>query len=151
LLIKLTLMKALLLLLLLPFFSIAQDEFVIPNKSKTIIVKGVSFLDVCNRLLDSGYSISKKDNELQTAITEMRQYPKHWNAQYSINIRVVDSIAFISGTFTAPPTNPMFKNEPIEHQTDKKGNAKSKHIMGYPFLIMNQFARSFGKEISYKL
>ena len=67
------------------------------------MVKGVSFKDVCNRLLDSGYSIQTKDNDLERVRTEPEQYPKYWNAIYVVNVRVKDSVAYISGTLTAPP------------------------------------------------
>ncbi len=76
----------------LPVFSQQKGD-------KTIIVKGVSFMEVCTNLLDKGYSIDKKDTELQTVKTEETQYPKFWNAKYRINVRVKDSVAYISGTF----------------------------------------------------
>ena len=41
--------------------TIAQE---IPKNANVILVKGVSFKDVCNRLLDSGYSMQTKDNYL---------------------------------------------------------------------------------------
>ena len=121
----------------------------IPNHSKTIIVKGVSFLQVCNALLDSGYAIEKKDNELQTAATEAKQYPKLWNATYKINIRVKDSVAYLSGTFTGA-NGGLFKGEPVEYLTNKKGQVQSKHLFTYPFLLINYFAKGFNKQIEYR-
>lgn len=106
---------------LIPILSQAQ----IPSKAKTIIVKNVSFLDVCNSLLDNGYLIEKKDNDLQTVRTEAKQYPKYWNAAYVINVRVKDSVVFFSGTFSATT---LFKNEAIEYTTNKKGEPHTKAL-----------------------
>lgn len=117
----------------------------IPNHAKTIIVTGVSFLQVCNALLDSGYTIDKKDNELQTVTTEARDYPKLWNAKYTINIRVKDSTAYITGK----SINPVMPDD-LEYLTNKKGQPFSKSLYTYPFLLINDFAKAFNKEIQYK-
>ncbi|MFZ1785378.1 MAG: hypothetical protein WAU23_09235 [Ferruginibacter sp.] len=130
-----------------PFLSFAQS---IPKDVNVIIVKDVGFLEVCNALLDSGYTISKKDNELQTVSTESKAYPKLWNATYKINIRVKDSTAYISGTFTAAGGE-IWKDDPIKNQTNRKGKTYPKSINGYPFLILNNFAQSFKKEITYSI
>jgi hypothetical protein len=122
----------------------------IPPKSKIIIVKGVSFIQVCSQLLDSGYTIEKKDNDLLTVRTEEKQYPKYWNAKYRINIRVKDSIAYISGTFTGADGG-LFKDEPVYYHTNAKGKPYPKSLIGYPFLLINDFALSFDKPIEYKV
>ena len=103
--------------------TIAQE---IPKNVNVILVKGVSFKDVCNRLLDSGYSMQTKDNYLQTVRTEPKQYPKYWNAIYVVNVRVKDSVAFISGTITAPPQGGLLNNEPIFYQQIRKENHSPK-------------------------
>lgn len=141
-------MKTILLILLClcPWFIFAQT---IPKDANIIVVKNVSFLEVCNTLLDSGYTIRKKDNELQTASTEDKEYPKLWNATYVINIRVKDSVLYISGTITAPPGGGLFKNEPISNQTNKKGITQQKSLFGYAFLVLNNFALGFKKDVSY--
>lgn len=117
--------------------------------ANTILVKNVSFIEVCNALLDSGYSIEKKDADLQTVRTEVKNYPKYWNATYIINIRVKDSTAYISGIFSAPPTGGLFKDEPITNVTNKKGIAYPKSLAGSAFNWLNQFALGFKKEINY--
>jgi hypothetical protein len=76
----------------------------IPVKTNTIIVKGVMFMESCNALLDKGYFIEKKVNDLQIATTEYKEYAKHWNAEFKINIRVKDSALYITGLGTAPPS-----------------------------------------------
>jgi hypothetical protein len=53
----------------------------IPTKANTIVVKGVTFKEVCNALLDANYSIDKKDSELQAVRTEPKIFPKYWNAK----------------------------------------------------------------------
>lgn len=142
-------MKNIIILLsLLPFLANAQT---IPKDANVIRVKKVGFLEACNALLDSGYTISKKDNELQTVTTENKQYPKLWNATYKMDIRIKDSIAYISGTVTAPPEGGLFLNEPIFNQTNKKGITFPKSLFGFAFLLINNFALSFNKEISYSI
>ena len=133
-------------LLVLPTFCIAQN---IPSKVNTIIVKDLKFLDVCNALLDSGYTIAKKDNDLQTVETATKQYPKYWNATYVIYARVKDSTAYFSVKYTAPPGGGLFKNETASNLTNKKGETLKKSLEGYIFLLLNDFALSFHKETSY--
>lgn len=137
-------MKHLLLIfLVIPALAFAQ----IPKHAKIILVKDVSFLEVCSALLDNGYTIQTKDNDLQTARTEEKQYPKYWNARYTINVRVKDSVAYFSGTFSAVN---LFKNEPIEYLTNKKGEPHSKSLVTYPFLLLNDVALSLQKDVSYQ-
>src|SRR5574340_1221919 len=131
--------------LFIVIYSVCCYSQTIPRDANTILVKGVSFTEVCNALLDSGYSIDKKDAELQTVRTEVKNYPKHWNATYVINIRVKDSVAYISGTFTTPPNGGLFKDEPITYITNKKGKAYPKSLSGSAFNWLNQFALSFKK------
>jgi len=122
---------------------------IIPADVNTIVVKNVTFTEICNALLDSGYTIERKDSELQTARTEARQYPKYWNATYKVNVRVKDSAAYISATFTAPPEGGLFKDEIVTNQTTKKGVTFKKGMWGYIFLLLNDFALGFKKEVSY--
>ncbi len=123
----------------------------IPKKANTIIVHGVTFSEVCNALLDSGYNIDKKDNDLQTVRTEAKQYPKYWNATYIIDIRVKDSIAYISGKLTAPPQGGLFNNEPIFYQTKKDGVPYPKSLFTVAFIWMNNIALSFNKPVEYSI
>ena len=116
---KISIMKRVItILFLLPFLVSAQT---IPKDVNVIIVKKVGFLEVCNALLDSGYTISKKDNDLQTVSTEVKQFPRLWNATYVVNIRVKDSVAYISGTVTAPPGGGLCFNDPIYNHCKANG------------------------------
>ena len=106
---------------------------------------------MCNALLDSGYVIDKKDNDLQTVRTEVKDYPKYWNASYIINIRVKDSTAYITGTFTAPGREGgLFKDEPIVNIVNKKGEPVKKSLSGHAFSLLSEFAFSFKKEIDFQ-
>lgn len=134
------------LLLIFPFFSDAQN---IPSNVNTVLVKDLKFIDICRAFLDSGYTIEKKDNDLQTVETAIKQYPKYWNATYVIHVRVKDSIAYFSVTYTAPPDGGLFKNETAANLTNKKGVTLKKSMDGYIFLLLNEFALSFKKETSY--
>lgn len=146
---------AILFFALFPVIATAQ----IPRNAKTIVVKNVSFEQVCNQLLDKGYAIEKKDDQLQTVRTEYKKYPKLWNAGYRIDIRIKDSTAYISGAFTAPYENPLtrasakqeplWNNEPILYLTNNKGKPHAKSLSGYAFGLLNEFAVSFGKEVEY--
>lgn len=146
-----------LIFILFPVLCTAQ----IPRNANTIIVKGVSFSEVCSQLLDKGYSIDKKDDQLQTVRTEPKKYPKYWNAAYKINIRVKDSLAYISATFTAPYENPLtpaankqeplWNNDPVTNRTNNKGKPQSKSLEGYAFSLVNEFALSFNKPVEYSL
>lgn len=149
-------MKVLIIIFFLPFAAAGQ---VLPN-ANTIIVKGVGFGQVCNALLDSGYVIDKKDNDLQTVRTESKEYPKMYNAAYKISVRVKDSVAYITGTFIAPydqfltpaagKSDPLFNNDPVYYHCNKKGKPYPKSLAGYPFLLINNWAKCFGKELEYQ-
>jgi hypothetical protein len=134
------------LILLAPIYCNAQN---IPSEVNTILVKNVKFIDVCNALLDSGYTIEKKDNDLQTVETSIKQYPKLWNATYVVHVRVKDSTAYFSVTYTAPPNGGLFKNETASNLTNKKGVTLKKSLDGYIFLLLNDFALSFKRETRY--
>lgn len=152
-------MKAILLsLLLMPIISIGQTQ-AIPSKANQIIVKGVTFAELCSKLLDAGYLIEKKDTDLQTVKTEPKIYPKGWNAAYKIYARVKDTSIYISATLTAPWSqaltgsvkDPLWRDDPSYHHTNKKGVTHTKSLVGMPFMWANEFALSFGKPVEYKI
>ena len=131
------------------FILIASNTFgQIPSKANVIAVTGLTFNQVCNALLDSGYSIAIKDNDLQTVRTEPRDYPKLWSAKYVLNVRVKDTVAYFSGTFTAAGGE-IWKDDPIYNHTNKKGTPYPKSLIGYPFIIMNMFALAFNQPVEY--
>jgi hypothetical protein len=142
-------MKRLVILLLAWILVLPALGQAIPPKVNTIIVTGVTFSEVCNALLDARYAIDRKDSDLQTIRTEAKAYPKYWNATYIINVRVKDSTAYITGTATVADGQ-LFKDEPIYNQTDRKGATQPKSMFGYAFLLLNEFAQSFKREVSYQ-
>jgi len=153
-------MKYLLLFFLFPLCAKSQT---IPPKANVIIVKNVSFLEMCNSLLDAGYGIEKKDPELQIVQTEPIRYPKYYNGAYKIKIRIKDSTAYVSGIYQCPYETQFTSlllgtniqpgkwdnKDRIFHHTNKKGQTLTKSIPGYPFLLMNDFAESLNKTIEY--
>lgn len=147
------------LLLLIPSLTISQS---IPPKANTIVVHGVTFQEVCMRLLDSGYVIEKKDSDLQTIVTQPRKYPYKFNAGYVIYARVKDSAAVIYATYFVPYTksllvnlpggnDPILKDERAVNIVDKKGRTKERDLDAIPYLQINTLALSFGKPVEYKI
>lgn len=115
----------------------------IPKNTNVISVKGVGYDQILERLLDSGYVIERRYNDLQTVKTEPKQYPRYWDGKYVINIRVKDSVAFITGTFSA---GNLFKDEPVSYVWK---NLSRKSMVGVPFYIIDNFAKSFNKPVEY--
>lgn len=140
------------------FFVSATSFSQIPRDASVVIVKGVTFNQVCSALLDSGYRIESRDIEMQTVKTENKLFPIAWNAAYRIHVRVKDSTAYLSGTFTAPYStaifgsntkDPLFKDDPVYNLTNNKGETKKKSLPAVPFMEVNKFALSFGKPVEY--
>lgn len=103
-----------------------------------VLVKGVSFMQVCNSLLDAGYLIDKKDNDLQTVETKFKDGTgKGQLFKYKLLVRVKDSTAIITGHHIHALINAM---EYTKNTRDSK----------YPFEDMQTFALSFGKPVEYK-
>lgn len=117
----------------------------------TIVVKNVGFIQVCNALMDAGYVIEKKDNDLQTVKTEFKEGSgKNKWMKLLLTIRMKDSAAIITGQWynTMFPGNKVIGKEfNIENSTEK-----IEYTFGNPkncFKEVNQFALSFGKDVSY--
>jgi hypothetical protein len=148
-----------LLLLFSPVFSFGQA----PKDANTIIVEGVSFNDICIKILESGYGFEQKDKELQYLRTEPILYKKYWNGAYKINVRVKDSVAYFTGIAKVPYDTDVLgigrgvnnkdrawsNSDRIRYQTNKKGQPLYKSAACHPFLLMNDFVKSFGKPVTY--
>ena len=128
----------------LAIFFHGYSQNILPD-ANTIIVKNVGFNQVCNALLDSGYKIEKKDADLQTVRTEAKQYPKYWNATYTVDIRVKDSTAFITAK-----SHSTFGEMEISNNCNKKGESRPKSMITYPFLLLSSFATCFKQEVTYE-
>jgi hypothetical protein len=143
-------MKMLLLSLAACFSTVLYAQ--IPKDANMIIVKGVTFKEAINRLLDSNYSISKIDSNYQTTSTEYKQYSKG-REKVSIHVRIKDSTAYITGTFRYGEKSDYMEgslgwlaaggDNPIANikQWQKKQIS--------PFTVLNNYALSFGKPVEY--
>lgn len=152
-------MKCLIVALLLFFnFFLTYAQ---PPKVKTIIVKNIGYADALNALLDKGYTIESRDAEMHTASTTPIKYPRYWNGAYKIHVRVKDSTAYFTGTFQCPYDMAFAslllkqsvneaKWQPTFNRCDKKGRQQPKSMEGYPFVLMNDFVVSLGKEVNYE-
>jgi hypothetical protein len=144
-------MKRLLFALAFVSCSVAYSQS-IPKDANTIIVRGVTFKEVVNRLLDSNYTIDKIDSNYQTIQTAYRLTGKGV-VKMSLRIRAKDSTAFIAGTFrygeksdymegsigwlAAGGDNPIANIKQWQHKPNN------------PFAIMNGLALSFNKPVEY--
>ncbi len=116
-----------------------------------IAIKNVRFLEACNALLDAGYVIDKKDNELQTVKTEFKEgVGKNKWMKLLLIARIKDSATVITGQWY----NTMFVGSKLfqQDQTIENSTYKIEYTTGNPkncFNEMKRFALSFGKEVSY--
>ena len=138
-------MKFFLLILLLPVFALCQE---IPKKSTTIVVRNIGLLEASQKLVDMGYMIDKKDPELGTVYTTPYAYSGSY--QMMIYVRVKDSTATITGKWNVNAdiklgysTYDMRTWNPIKYSS-MSGNMDRK-----AFMIMDKYAKSFGKSIEY--
>lgn len=124
-------------LLLLVFTLSSINSYSQQKKDNTITVKGVGFMQVCNALMDAGFTIEKKDNELQTAKTEFKDGTgKAKLCKLRLLVRVKDSTAIITGHYY----NVLFNNlEHIEYTKEAR----------VCFDNMNEFALSFSNPVIY--
>lgn len=117
--------------------AISQPAFSQNKGDNTISVKGVGFIQVCNALLDFGYSIKKKDIDLHTVETDFKNGTgKAELFKCRLLIRVKDSTAFITGHNYNVLINAM----------EYTRNTKSSKL---PFDEMNKFALSLGGQVEY--
>lgn len=134
-------------ILILIFIASSAYGQSIPPGSNTIVVHGVTFIQVCNSLLDSGYTIDKKDNDLQTVSTKRKTFPRFWNAEYDIVVRVKDSTAYFIGYSYSS----ILDRERVYQHTNKKGKVYPKSLLGYPFRLIDQFVKCFNKPVRYSI
>lgn len=118
-------------------FLFSINSYSQQKKDNTITVKGVGFMQVCNALLDAGYTVEKKDNELQTAKTGFKDGTgKAKLCKLRLLVRVKDSTAIITGHYY----NVLLNNlEHIEYTKDSRPC----------FDDMNNFALSFSNPVIY--
>lgn len=117
----------------------------IPPKANTIVLKPVSFAEVCSALVEQGYQLEAKDSALQTVRTYPRRFDNSFNANQILFIRVKDSTAIITSTIN----NDLGSNYPVYNDAGSNGKTR-RSIPGKAFTKMNEFALSFNKQIEYK-
>lgn len=125
------------LLLLLPAMALCQ-----PKGSKKIIITGVSFNQVVNAILDSGFQIKDIDKDFLTMTTKPFG---DWNQ--ILYLRVKDSVATLTGEMIAG-----FKLDVEQHwDPPYQGHNWFTHNRGMveTWNMMDGIAKSFKKPITY--
>lgn len=107
--------------LMLPLFASSQ----IPKGARQVLVKGVTFREVADSLLDNGYQFDKIDSNFLTIKTQARN-------GFVMFARVKDSVCVLTGEYNE---NPLSNDGGIDGQF---------------FKAVNLFAASFKKPIEYK-
>lgn len=141
-------MKTILLILSFFFVTFCKSQ---SKGDNTILVKGVTFDQVVNALLDSGYRIDKIQKDFKTVKTEYRDICSNCVPQMIFDIRVKDSIATIKGTWRSDGGilgQALTGNKKNDYIYFDIQNIKGK-IDKYIFNKMDSFARSFSGIISY--
>lgn len=135
--------------LLIPIFGLSQEK--IPKNANAIEVKGVSFRQVADGLLDAGYTLERTDSSFQTIKTEFKTgIGKNKWMKLRLMIRVKDTTATITGEWY----NTMFIGSKLlgVEQTIDNSTYKIEYTSGNPkncFTEMNNFALSLHKPILY--
>jgi hypothetical protein len=112
----------------------------------TITVKGVGFRQVVDGLLKRGYSIEKTDRSKIVKTRYSKIDAKNDLLNLSITVRVWDSVAVITGRICYNLKN-LRKAVP-----DSTHSWEAKYTFGpdkQAFLLLDDFAKSFGSEIIY--
>lgn len=136
-------MKRLLVLLSI-ITSITAFSQSIPKDANTIIVKGVTFKEAVNRLLDKGYYIAQSDSIYQTIKTEPKATKANGTVLVTLHVRMKDSNAYITGEYTIENTK--------DFGTMRVRNAGTNiSPLKKAFICMNDFAVSLDKPIIYEL
>jgi hypothetical protein len=137
-------MRTIFLLLLAPLWAMSQEP---PKGSNEIIVKGISYQDALQHLMDLGYIIDKHDAELGQITTAPKADKNGYSRIFAI--RVKDSTAFITGTYNLNMTfgsSLMKQNssyDPIQYTGWKTGANRIE--FGY----MDELARAMGGTVTY--
>lgn len=122
-----------------------------PKRTNLIKVTPVSFRQVANKLLDSGYQFKSIDSNFQTIKTEPKRYSRKTNGMIQLNIRVVENTMTVSGycgynesDFSANPGKGIMDGKQEIENRGMKGS-----LLKESFEIMDRFAKSLGGKIVY--
>jgi hypothetical protein len=113
----------------------------------TITVKGVSFMQVVTRLMNSGYTIENLDSKNETVRTKYSKCPARTDfLNISISVRVQDSVAVMTGKICYNVKNSR------DNTPDSSNALRAKYTFGpykAGFLQVDRFAKLFKSEIIY--
>jgi hypothetical protein len=137
------------LILIFAFLNISDSLFSqgINQDINTITIKGISFKQVVTHLMNNGYTIEHLDSKAETVSTKYSKCPSTNDlVNYSINIRVQDSVAEIKGKLCYN----IKSNK--ENAPDSSNSMPAKYTYGVSkaaFLQVDKFAKTFKSEIIY--
>jgi hypothetical protein len=114
----------------------------IPKDANTIIVKGVTFKEAVNRLLEIGFNIAQTDSIYQTIKTEPTATKVNGEVLLTLYTRIKDSNAYIKGDFTIALT----KDFGVMQVRNAGTNISP---LKHAFNSMNNAAISFNKPVEY--
>jgi hypothetical protein len=133
-------------ILLIVLILFSKQSFAQKRGDNVIIVKNVSYETACKTLLNEGFIIDKRDAELQTVKTEPKSTKGFWLFVIVVNIRIVDSSARITTTFTM---GDFLINEPLGYPATKGGKYQGKSASAQGWEVVDGLARKMGSEIEY--
>jgi len=113
-----------------------------------IIAKNVSFKTACEVLMNEGFVIDKKDNDLLTVKTEPKMTKGVWLTTIIVYVRIVDSSARINTTFTLE--NTILKDEPLGYPATKKGRFQSSTATGQAWTVVHGLASKMSSDLIYE-
>lgn len=123
------------------------------KKDNTITIKGVTFFEAVERLMDAGFTIEKSDSVFKTIRTDWKtgKGKTEWMKERYL-IRIKDSTAFLTGHWY----NTMFVGIPVFGRTDTPETAADQieYTWGNNkacFRDMQDFALSFKKPVQYSI
>lgn len=113
----------------------------IPDGANTITVKNVSFLEVCNAVLDAGLVIDRKDNDLQTFNTRYNKLDPSEPVVFGrvSNGTLILRSEFCTGAFGCMPS--LYK--------EKRNGNPVKDGRTYGFMIAYKIASNLKKDITF--
>ena len=144
--------KLLFLFIALPSFAFCQTDLKIftkdtsrhiPNGANIIYIQNSDFKKVCNALLDAGFTIDKKDNDLLTADTK-RPETDFWTPV--LFVRIKDSVTSIRPKIY----NYMLKDYMEGVYTEKKNGYPRNNAIVHAFLQAYKVAVLIGGKIECK-
>ena len=148
-------MKCFLFCLFFPLLTFSQEA---PKGTNLIKVKGVSFKEVAETLLDQGYTFMKIDSNFNTITTDPKDNSRRTSGMIQINIRVKDSVAFITGycgwtagDFTDNPgyTGDKLLDVALGGKGEIRNVGMKRSILKDSFGAIDKFAKSLGGKIEY--